>query len=855
MSAGAEATAAARAAAAAGAAAPPADGAAAAEAAGRGAPLVGRRVGRVEDARLTTGRGRYLDDLTPPGTLHARVVRSQLARGRIASIAFDPDAPPPAGALLATGADVPDGLVAEIEHESWQRSTQPILARDVVRYAGEPVAVVLHPDPYVAEDAAESVVVECEEQEGGPVIALEQALRADAPRVHDGWRDNLYMRRRRTFGDLDGARGRATRVVRRAYRLNRQAGVPLENRGALAQPDPSRRSLTLWSSTQVPHLLRTAVADRLAIPEHSVRVVAPDVGGGFGVKGQVFPEELMVAALALRLGVPVKWVEDRSEHLVASIHARDSLQLVEAHVDDDGRIHALRVQLLVDAGAYSVYPWTAGSDSGMAAKVLPGPYAFDAYEVEDMAVATNKCPLGTYRGVGRPAAVFAMERIVDDVARELGLDPLDVRRRNVVRSFPHTTPTGLEYDPGSYAESIERCADALAGERERRGRGGDGRLRGVGFALYNEQASHGTHDFHTRRTPIETGYVSATVAMDPHGDVTVATGQQSHGQGMETTLAQVAADALGLPLARVRVIHGDTATSPYTVGTWGSRGAALGGGAVREAAAEIGAKLVAIAAHHLDADPGEIELADGAARVRGSAERAIAIATLAYWANRRVGMLPPGMTPALHATGVVDGPGHGAFSNACHGVALAVDPATGGVEIERYVVVEDCGTMLNPMIVDGQVHGGVAQGIGTALLEECVYSPDGQPLTATFMDYLMPSSTDVPAIEVIHLETPSPLTPFGAKGMGESGAIGPPAAIANAVGDALGRAVSETPLRMERVWRAARSEDPPDAAWRRWSAHGALASFWTAAVAAGGGNASERTAPERRRARARRDRA
>jgi carbon-monoxide dehydrogenase large subunit len=812
--------------------------------------LVGTSVRRVEDVRFTTGTGRYLDDLQVPGMLHLRFVRSVHAHGRLKSVAMSADEPAPPGTLLITGRDCPElSLAANVPIETWQRSAQPPLALDRVRFVGEPVAAVLHPDPYVVEDAAELVEVDIEELPA--VLDLEKALAEAESRdptepLHDGWTGHLFVKRRKSFGDLAAARGRSTRVVRRLYRNHRQSGVPLENRGCLAVPDPRGGGVTLWSSTQMPHQVRTAVAQTLGLPESAVRVVAPDVGGGFGVKGHVFPDEVFVCWAALHTRRPVKWVEDRSEHLLASIHARDHCHLVEAFVDDTGRVHGMRLQVVVDAGAYSVYPWTAGSDPGMVSKVFPGPYDLQDYEVEDLAVATNKAPLGTYRGVGRPAAVFTMERMMDEIAAETGLDPVEVRRRNLVTGFPYVTATGLEYDPGSYRESLELAASRLGYHDRAERRGGpqeeasgsatgetaygsdesdDELAVGYGFAVYNEQTAHGALDFALRQTPVESGYASAIVRVDPDGGVVVATGLQSHGQGLETTLAQVAATELGVPMSSVRVTHGDTADSPYAMGTWGSRGAALGGGAVGRAAQEIRVKALQVAAHLLECDPEDVQLEDGVASVRGTPSPSVTFAEIAWAATQRIHDLPAGMSPGLEAAAYVDGPARGTFSNSCHGAVVEVDRRTGKVRIRRYLVVEDCGTMINPMIVDGQVHGGVAQGIGSALLEEFQYDDDGQPMTSTFVDYLMPTATDVPPIEVAHLSTPSPWTDRGTKGMGEAGSIGPMAAIANAVSDALGVQVWETPLRMGRVADMVAGATS-EGLWQRWSELPELRGFW-----------------------------
>lgn len=793
------------------------------------APLVGQSIRRVEDVRLTTGLGRFIDDIDAPGALHMRFVRSPHARARITGIELGRWEEAPRGTVLVTGEEIGDrGIRAAGSHASWQSADQPLIAVDEARYVGEPVAVVLHEDPYLVEDAAEAVAVDYEPLT--PIVDLAQALDPSSEKVHSHWENNYFARRVRTFGDLDKARAAAYTVVRRVTRNHRQAGVPLENRGCVAIPDPAGRGVTLWSSTQVPHLVRTYIARELEISEHSVQVVAPDVGGGFGVKGHVFGEEVLVALLAMRLGRAVKWIEDRAEHLIASIHARDQLHLLEAHVDKKGKILGLRAQAVVDAGAYSVFPWTAGSDSGMFGKVLLGPYAVPNYQVEDIPVATNKCPLGTYRGVGRPGAVYAMERLMDEIALTLDLDPAEVRRANVVKEFPYHAVNGLVYDPGSYEESLDLALTA-SGYHERDGNTGKrtaGRVRrGYGISLFNEQSAHGTKDFATRGGPIETGYESVAVRVEPDGQVLVLTGLQSHGQAMETTLAQIVGDDLGVPLSHIRVIHGDTRNSPYAVGTWGSRGAALGGGAAAKAARQLREKILAIGAHQLDVPADTVTITDAFVHLTKDPGTRISLGEIAYIAHRMPNRLPDGMDPALSAEAYMDGPGTGSFSNACHVAVVDVDTATGGVSLARYVVVEDCGTVINPMVVEGQTHGGVAQGIGTALLEESTYSADGQPTAATFMDYLMPSMTTVPHIETYHLETPSPWTERGIKGMGESGAIGPVAAIANAVADALGTSVVETPMRPRRVWELARHGVDHDALWRQWATHPGLAEYWT----------------------------
>jgi carbon-monoxide dehydrogenase large subunit len=767
---------------------------------------IGARIQRLEDPRLVQGQGRYVDDLVMPGMLHARLVRSELAHGKIASIDVSALSETYPAAQVFTGDDIGEVAIrSAADLPSVQKFAQPVLAQERVRFVGEPVAVVLLDDAYAVEDAAELIFVDYEPL---PVIAdIEAATAPSAPRLFDGWRNNLFIEQTRKGGDLEAARAAATHVIRRTYRNQRQAGVPMETRGAIAALDPTGRILTVWSSTQIPHLLRTYIAEELGWPENRINVIAPEVGGGFGVKGHVFTEEVLVAWLAIRTKRPVKWIEDRREHLIASVHAREHVHTLEAYVTADGKVLGLKADITVDVGAYSVWPFTAGSDPGMVAKVLPGPYQLQGYEATYRGVATNKCPIGTYRGVGRPSAVFSQELLMDEIAIELGLDPFTVRERNLIRSFPYKNVLGFTYDEGSYAESLSKMKELLAPDIEKARQSREGSIRtGVGISLFLEQTAHGTPDFIKRRSPIETGYESAKVEMQPDGRVTVDSGMQCHGQGHETTMAQLVAEQLGVPPEDVMVRHGNTMTSPYSVGTWGSRGITLGGGAAYRAAGIIRAKLIAIAAQHLQADPSGIELADRQARVASDPQRYIAIATIARWAQRNVEYIPAGMEPGLTAISFVDGPPDGAYTNAVHAAVVEIDMRTGAIKLKRFVVVEDCGTIVNPLVVDGQVRGGVVQGIGSALWEHFVYDSEGQPLTTNFADYLMPSAPGLPNIEVHHIQTPSAVTPLGMKGLGEGGAIGPAAAIANAVQNAIGVPVRETPITPYRIWRLLQQE-------------------------------------------------
>ena len=776
--------------------------------------LVGARVKRVEDPRFLLGRAHYVADLELPRTLHLAFVRSSEAHADILSIDTKQAEAVPGVHRILVGDDIRARvrpIVCDSLHDSWQGTEYPPLAVDRVRFVGEAVAVVVAEDRYLAEDAAELVQVNYRVRPA--VTSIDEAIGPHAAILHDSWTDNFYVKRKFDGGDVKGAFEQAYGRLTIQLTTHRQTGQPLETRGLVADYDPGTGSLTMWNATQIPHLLRTGLADCLGLPEHRIRVVAPDVGGGFGIKAGLFPEDVVAGLIAMDLGRPVKWIEDRREHMLASIHAREHTHLLEVAYSQAGELLGLKAKIYVDCGAYSVYPWTASMDVGMALGILPGPYRIRNYECEAYGVATNKAPSGPYRGVSRPAACFSTERAIDAVAEKLGLDPFEVRRRNLVQAgdFPYTSVTGLEYDSGSFVESLEKAGKLLRYEETRREQDQarkQGRYLGIGVACFTEQTAHATAEFIKRFVPIVFGYESAALRMDPSGKVQVQMTTHSHGQGHETTIAQVVADQLAIPLEDVKIVFGDTAATPYGMGTFASRSIVLGGGAAHRAAREVADKLMRFGAHVLEVDPEDALLVDGRVVVRGVPSRGVAIAELARWAYHRPEKLPEGMSLLLEATSSYDAPpGTGTYTNAVHAAVVEVDPETGGVKILRYLVVEDCGTLVNPLIVEGQIHGGVAQGIGGALLEELVYSSEGQLQTTTLLDYLMPSSTDIPLIEVAHIETPSPFTILGIKGMGEGGAIAPGPALAAAVEDALrplGRVfVNELPLTPERVQRFA----------------------------------------------------
>lgn len=761
---------------------------------------VGQRVQRVEDPYLLTGRASFVDDLDPHGVLHIVFVRSSAASARITSVDVSPALAVPGVVAAFSGTDLaPLSLTAVLERPEFAVVEMPAVARDRVRHVGEPVAVVVGRTPYTAEDGAEAVVVEYEEERA--VASIEAALDASAPLVHEHVAGNLLLDVSLSFGDDAAAvfEG-ATHVVEAEVSTGRLSALPMEGRACLASFDERSHQVVLETSTQVPHLVRTGTAQALGVDESRVRVLTPDVGGGFGQKAVVAREELVAAEVCRRLRRPVKWVEDRREGLTSGFQAREQRYRVRGAFDADGTLLAVDADVVCDIGAYNCFPFSCGVEVLMAANELPGPYRFGHYRVRSRGVATNKVPIAPYRGVSRPQAVLAMERLMDLAAQRIGIDRVEIRDRNLVGNdeFPYRNVVGVVYDAGSYRQSLSECARHLEYDAFEAVKGQglpDGRLLGLGFSCFVEPTAYGTASFGARKMTIVPGYEQATVRMDASGGVMVMVGTLSHGQGHATTFAQIVADRLGVDIARIQVVQGDTDLVPHGWGSFASRSVVAAGGALTKASDALAVELRKIAGHLLEVDSDDVELVDGRARVKGSPSIGVPIDEAARVAHHRSNILPPDLGRGLEVIERYDP--EGTFSNATHGALVAVDPETGGVEILRYVVVEDCGVMINPMIIDGQVSGGVVQGIGSALLEEVVYDTGGQPLSGSLVDYLVPTATDVPTIEIHHLETPTERTTTGAKGMGEGGAIGAPAALLNAVNDALsGRgAVNRTPIR------------------------------------------------------------
>jgi carbon-monoxide dehydrogenase large subunit len=780
---------------------------------------IGAPVRAVEATRYLTGRGQYVDDLVLPGMLYAAFLRSPHAHAGLGPIEVAAARAAPGVAAVLTGAEArarASRLRTPLNVPGYRDCGAYCLAVDKVRYVGEPVAVVAAESRYLAEDAVERIEVSYAPLPA--VVDAEAAIAPNAPLLYPELGENVLVRATFRGGDPDAAFARADLVLRETFSTQRQSANPLEPRGLIAYYDRQADRLTVWASTQAPHLLRTALAEFLGLPEHRLRVIAPDVGGGFGTKMLVYPEDVAVCLLSLELGRPVKWIEDRREHLLAASQAREQLHQIEVAASRDGVLLAVRDRILSDVGAYSTWPTTGAMEAMQVGKLLPGPYRLRHYSWEAWAVLTNKAPLGPYRAVTRPVGNFVLESMLEQLAREIGQDPAVVRRKNLVQpaEFPYEAVTHLTYDSGSFVESLDRALALVDYEGVRRQQAAwraQGRYIGVGTACYTELSAQGSASFRARGVENLSGWEAATIRVDPSGKVTLLVGVSSHGQSHETTLAQVAADVLGVELADVTVLHGDTAVSPYGMGTFASRSAVAGGGATLLAAQALREKILTIAAHLLEAPVEDLTLQQGRISVRGAPDRALTLRDIARVAYYTIFRLPPGVSPGLEETRYYDPP-LGTFSNGAQAAVVEVDPETGQVRVLRFVIVEDCGVAINPRVVIGQVHGGAAQGVAAALYEEVRYDANGQPLTGSFMDYLIPTAVETPAFEVAMLETPSPITVGGFKGMGEGGTISPPAAIANAVRDALAPlpvrlvALPLTPERVLAAIEAARAAQP-----------------------------------------------
>jgi carbon-monoxide dehydrogenase large subunit len=769
----------------------------------------GQPVTRNEDGRLLTGRALFVDDVELPGMLHAALVRSPHAHARIRGIDVSAARAREGVVAVYTAQDLgeywkPGPLLVPpppIQGAVFNERTQVPLAKDKVRHAGEPVALVLAESRYLAEDAAAEVAVDYEPLPA--VVDLERALELDGPRVHDDLPGNVAAHVRQGRGDYAEAASRAHVVVRRRFYYDRGASSPIETRGVVAQWDAKADRLTVWDTTQAPVVIRDGLAAMLGLSERQVRVVAPFIGGGFGPKIMMFyPEEVLIPWAAMQLERPVKWIEDRAEHFLATTHERAQIHDAEMALDAQGKILGIKDVFLHDTGAYDPYGLTVPINSQCTLLSL---YVVPAYDSTFTAVFTTLPIVTPYRGAGRQHGIFVMERLLDLAARELGLDRNEIRRRNFIPpdAFPYKNEiiyqdfAPLEYDSGNYAPMLERLLELVDYERfvreEQPRLRAEGRRVGIGVVCYVEGTGIGP-------------YEGAKVQVQSSGKVSVATGIGTQGQGHYTAFAQIVADQLGVEVRDVDVVTGDTDQFYWGAGTFASRGAVVAGSAVHEAAKVVRQKILNTAAEHFECAQADLVIENGAVAVAGS-DRKVKLGQLAGLANPVRGAVAPGTEPGLEATRYF-GPPIGATAAGAHAMIVEVDPETMTIDIKRYAVVHDCGTVINPLILAGQIHGGVAQGIGNAFYEKLVFDADGQLLNATLADYLVPTALDVPRMALEHTETPSPLNPLGVKGAGEAGAIPGGALFAQALEDALGVEVLEIPLSPNRLWELATGKPP-----------------------------------------------
>ena len=764
--------------------------------------LIGARIKRREDPRLIQGLSHYVDDIKLVNTLHCTFLRSDYAHADIKSINTEAAENLSGVVKVITGAHI-QGKVGSIpcaaEIEGLKVPDHPALAVDRVRFVGEPIAAVVATDPYIARDALDLIEVEYDEL---PVVVdLDKAIESDSTVIYDEFDDNIAFTMPLDAGDVDAAFAEADHVVSQRFVNQRLIPNSIEPRGVLAEYLPGEGTLTVWSSTQVPHHLKTILSLLLDFPEQLVRVIAPEVGGGFGSKLNVYPEEAVVAYLATQLRKPVKWIEKRSEGFTTTIHGRDQVDYVDMAVKNDGTITALRAKLLANMGAY--HQLLTPIIPVLTYLMMSGAYKIPNIKLELIGVFTNKMATDAYRGAGRPEATHIIERMVDLAAQKLGMDPKEIRFKNFPQpdEFPLEMATGVAYDSGNYQMSFNKALDAVdyASLRTRQAElRGQGRYMGIGIATYAEICGMGPSV-----GVAGGGWESGTVRIERTGKVTVLTGVSPHGQGQETSFAQIVADEYGISIDDIVVIHGDTGRQPQGIGTFGSRATAVGGAALIIATKQVKEKMAQIAAHMLEANADDLVFEDGNIFVQGSPGSAVTFADVASTAHVAVN-LPPDVEPGLEATHFFE-PSNFTYPFGAHISIVEVDPETGEIDLQRYVAIDDCGNIINPMLVDGQVHGGIAQGLGQAMYEGAVYDENGQLLTGSFMDYAIPKATQVPRFETEHTTTPSPVNPLGVKGVGEAGTIASSPCLVNAVVDALspfGITDIDMPMTPNRVWQA-----------------------------------------------------
>ena len=769
-------------------------------------------VARPELTRMVRGRGRFVDDIKLPGMCFAAFVRSEYAHANIKSINVDEAMKVPG----AMGFITPDEVLPHVNPVRPAAPGSSDFARPYdrfpmppgkVNFVGDPIAAVAAGTAHAAQDMAEAVVVEYEPL---PVVGgAEQAIEPGAPVIHAGMEDNIIFHREFGGGDVEGAFRQADLTLEKTFRFPRQTGVPMETRGVIAHYDRGQERLTVWASCRSPHLVRTTISNVMRLPQHAVRVISPDVGGEFGIKGASYPEAIILSFLSHKIDRPVKWIEDRMENLLACGHAHQMMVDVSVAVRNDGRILGIDSRVLVDQGAHTLGPTSAGLEPMTAGQSIVGPYHIDNFRCDSYGILTNKCPGAAYRGVGTVQGVFVIERVMDMLACELGLDPADVRMKNFIQpeSQPFSTVAGRLYDSGDYPDTLAKLLDAAGYEKLRaeqvqaRERG---ELAGIGICCFVEHSSTGSQDYRRRGVYGLPAFDSATIKVDAGGNVLVAVSAKSTGQSHDSVFARLVSRELGVPYDTIKILEGDTDAVPFGAGTGVSRSAVSTGGAIRLAASDIKRKATEIARFFLEGEGEVLEIADGDIFSIADPARRVPFASVAAAAHdaSRVVSLPESIERGLQATRTFDPP-HQTFGHGAHLAFVRVDRETGMVKVDQYVCVEDCGTIIDHVIVDGQVIGGVATGIGNALHEELVYSESGNLLTGTFMDYLVPIASDIPDIQTTHTETPSPFTEGGVKGVGEAGTVGGFTAVGNAVADALlplGVEVTHPPVGPQRVW-------------------------------------------------------
>jgi aerobic carbon-monoxide dehydrogenase large subunit len=765
---------------------------------------VGASVLRKEDQRLMTGKGQFVADLQIAGMWDVAFARSPIAHGYLRSI----EKPVGKEAAVFTMDDLKDvkPIRAVSSLPGFKASDQWPLARGKVRQVGELLAACVAPNRALAEDLAQAVYADIDELPA--VVDMVKARTQPPALVHDDWGDNIFLS---TFINDDLASiEKAPIKIKRHIHTARQVMSPLEGRAVVCLWDSRLNQLTMWSAAQMVHINRQGLAECLGLDTGQIRVIAPDVGGGFGYKGILLPEEIVLAKLAMQLKRPLRWIEDRREQLIANANCREHDYDITVYAEKNGRLLGIDCEATVDSGAYSSYPFSACLEAAQVGSILPGPYKMERYRCKTWSIASNKSPILPYRGVARTGVCFALELMIDAIAREAKMEPLAVRLANVVQpeEMPYDNITKKHFDSGDYPRVLRMAGDAinLANIRSRQKTAeADGRKIGVGFSIYCEQAAHGTSVYFGWGIPMVPGFEQCRARMNADGVLELAIGAHSHGQSMETTMAQVANQVLGIAIDHVRLSHGDTGQSPYSTGTWGSRSMVMSGGAVATACKEMAKRIKQIAAKLIGCP--EIELTLDAGMVLHLGKPVMPLSQIAHTWHRAPQLLPADIDPAgLEViAGYKAARDTGTFSYACHAVVVAVDTELGAVEILDYAIVEDGGVLVNPMVVDGQIIGGTAQGIGTALYEEMPFDENGQPLASTLADYMLPGAPEVPSMRISHIESPSPYTEFGQKGIGEGGAIAPPAAIVNAINDALadlGVEITESPVTPKRLLAA-----------------------------------------------------